>query len=187
MPKPSRKPAPVAVPPIAFTLQGLKHAKFASQETRCFEAIVCMDGVPSFHASNQGHGGCDSQHPLRGQSPAAFVAALKRAEDWCRAQPTERYFGMDLPVTLDGVVGDLINRHVQTADLKRMLASKAVLVEGNQVSSIGWPRLKAAQFTDKHWAYVRAKAPLATILNQLPFEQALQLYVDTGKRRDAEG
>lgn len=55
--------------PMKLSLIKVKHAEFASQETNCFEAVVVIDGVPSIHVSNQGHGGGDNHYDI---VPGAF-------------------------------------------------------------------------------------------------------------------
>ncbi len=45
-----------------ITLKNFKHAAFASQETLCFEATVCIEGKKAGHARNDGCGGCTYVH-----------------------------------------------------------------------------------------------------------------------------
>lgn len=39
------------------SLKKIQYSSFASQETSCFSAIVCLDGLPIAEAFNEGHGG----------------------------------------------------------------------------------------------------------------------------------
>jgi hypothetical protein len=49
---------------MKVTLSKIKYAAFASQETNCFEAVVLLDGVPSIHVRNDGHGGCNYERDI---------------------------------------------------------------------------------------------------------------------------
>lgn len=55
-----------------------------SRETPCFEAVIALDGKKVITASNQGNGGCDDFHPLRG-APAGIVDRFEAdARAWAR-------------------------------------------------------------------------------------------------------
>ena len=51
---------------MEITIKNLKTAEFASHETLCFSATVYVDGVRSFTAENDGNGGCNFYHPVKG-------------------------------------------------------------------------------------------------------------------------
>jgi hypothetical protein len=55
------------------TLTHFKHCDFASQETLCFEATVCIDGKPVAHASNDGHGGMTNVMRIPNDSAAKRI------------------------------------------------------------------------------------------------------------------
>lgn len=44
---------------MKLKLTGIKHAKFASQETPCYEATLHVDGAKAAMIMNEGRGGCD--------------------------------------------------------------------------------------------------------------------------------
>lgn len=44
---------------MKLELRGVKHAKFASQETPCYEATLYVDGAKAATITNEGRGGCD--------------------------------------------------------------------------------------------------------------------------------
>ena len=42
-----------------LTLTGIKICKWASEETMCFDANICLDGKKAGTVRNSGHGGCN--------------------------------------------------------------------------------------------------------------------------------
>lgn len=67
-----------------ITLKGLKIAKFASEETLCYEATVYIDGKALCIASNQGHGGdtsFDAIRPRGGYKTGEEAGAARRKLD----------------------------------------------------------------------------------------------------------
>ena len=59
-----------------ITLNNLKVADFASEETLCFTATVMFDGRPIAEARNDGHGGSTFVRALQGQ--AALQGGLQQ-------------------------------------------------------------------------------------------------------------
>ena len=47
---------------MKITLRNIKHSKFASQETLCFEASIYVDGVRRGTVENSGRGECNHEH-----------------------------------------------------------------------------------------------------------------------------
>jgi hypothetical protein len=66
---------------MKLELKSVKHAKFASQETPCYEATLYLDGKKVAHVSNDGHGGCDrvfwADRSAEGRIDAHFAAMPK--------------------------------------------------------------------------------------------------------------
>lgn len=65
---------------MEITIKNLKVAEFASEETLCFEATVYVDGVRSFTAKNDGHGGCNFYHPVKGATRDGEMAVINYAK-----------------------------------------------------------------------------------------------------------
>ena len=65
-----------------ITLRNIKHAAFASHETHCFEATVCLDGDRACKVENDGQGGSDNYFKFQGQSDESFdtmIIELRKA------------------------------------------------------------------------------------------------------------
>src|SRR3546814_10802929 len=103
---------------MAIALKALKIHKGLSEETYCYTATVLVDGIPAFHASNHGHGGCDNYQPVpgyKGPSELEISAWLKANKEPCISH------GMSLEYDLELMVGELLEHHERTATLARML------------------------------------------------------------------
>ena len=65
-----------------ISLKNIKYAAFASHETHCFEATVCLDGDRACKVENDGQGGSDNYFKFQGQSDESFdtmIIELRKA------------------------------------------------------------------------------------------------------------
>lgn len=111
---------------MKIELRSLKVSKALSQETTAYTAVVCIDGKKAFHASNHGHGACDTFHPI-----APFTHKdLADVEAWIKANraPMQTEYGT-LEYDLDLVIGDLITEHDVRKTLDRMLKAKVLVID----------------------------------------------------------
>ena len=69
-----------------ISLKNIKHAAFASHETHCFEATVCLDGDRVCKAENDGRGGSDHYYPYKGQSCESFEIMIVKLREACADQ-----------------------------------------------------------------------------------------------------
>lgn len=161
-----------------ITVKNLKYAEFASQETPCFEATVYVDGKRFCASSNEGHGGPNMDYPIGGTM--AMSTLLKQIEELNKriaatAKPPlesepewekelwERGFRPDFEM----MVMEAVNTALAVKTLKKEL-KKAVFMEEDG-------KLYRARHLNAESA---AKAyPKANILNLLPFEEALDIYM----------
>lgn len=164
---------------MKITVKNLKTAEFASEETLCFNATVYIDGVRAFTASNQGFGGCNMYHPLKGDTHETH---LKRAEEWVAKQPEivcddlkdphDRNKPFSYQPDLDHFVGEAIANVQYEKELKKTL-KKAAIFEGGKIftyrCAIDHPKIRAV---------IEKDHPKAVILNDVPFEEALALVRD---------
>lgn len=110
---------------MKFELKKLKIAKQLSEETTAFTAEVWIDGKLAFHAKNSGQGGADIYYKMGDITEGQVNAWL--LENHPKVQLCE-----DLVVDpdLETIVGQLIDRAEAEKQLKRMLKSKIVLIDG---------------------------------------------------------
>jgi len=69
-----------------ISLKNIKHAAFASHETHCFEATVCLDGDRACKVENDGKGGSDHYYPYKGQSNESFNIMIVKLREACADQ-----------------------------------------------------------------------------------------------------
>lgn len=158
---------------MKIELRSVKYAAFASQETSCFEATVYIDGVKSGDVRNEGHGGCNWYSP-RGLE--------ERLDAHAKTLPPVTAFDVTLEMDADLLIGELFSSWLMERDLKRLLASKLVFARDGKVlatKKIPAPQL-ARLLADP--ASLRARHSDSTVLNLVPFAEALTLY-----RASAEG
>ena len=69
-----------------ISLKNIKYAAFASHETHCFEATVCLDGDRACKVENDGKGGSDHYYPYKGQSNESFNIMIVKLREACADQ-----------------------------------------------------------------------------------------------------
>jgi hypothetical protein len=72
--------------PSRISLKNIKRAAFASHETHCFEATVCLDGDRACKVENDGKGGADHYYPYKGQSNESFNIMIVKLREACADQ-----------------------------------------------------------------------------------------------------
>ncbi|UYY79684.1 hypothetical protein [Sphingomonas sp. R1] len=111
---------------MEITIKKLRHCASLSQETHAFTAIICVDGVAAFEASNGGCGGPDQYHELRGYSGPSTAAI----DAWLAANtPPSKGESYELPNCLEFVVCDLINAELARKRLDRLLKAKVIVID----------------------------------------------------------
>lgn len=156
---------------MKIELKNIKYSEWASQETPCYEASVYVDGKKIGYVGNDGHGGCDVQH-----IKPDMLASLNQ---WCAENlPRSEYDGVDLgPADFETLCSDLLTKHLLRKDYLRASESKILFTIPNkpgvyQISRKSHPDAAiVAHIRQKHGSE-------ATILNNLPEAQALELYAN---------
>lgn len=162
---------------MKITFQKFKHLAYASEETVCFEAIVCIDGKPGFVATNAGHGGCNNYSPLPKQTRDQMRANLRLIEDHVKTLPPEVLpGGRSVPVDVELFLALLVDRELLAKALQRKLKTSLLFTTTDRAGLFG---IKA-HASEAAFAQLRLKHKAAIILNSLPFEEALALYEKHG-------
>lgn len=116
---------------MEFEIKNVKHSEFASQETHCFEATVYIDGKREFTASNEGHGGCNNYHPIKGEASNKLWERIKEINNELKKEKidvdgTGKHF---IENDLDIVIGDLLNNYLSLKNIKSKLRRKVMAVD----------------------------------------------------------
>lgn len=173
-----------------ITVKNLKYAAFASEETHCFEATVYVDGKKFCRTSNEGHGGPNMDYPIGGTM--AMSTLLKQIEELNKriaatAKPpleSDPEWKQDLwkkgfRPDFEAAVMEAVDRALAAKDLKKIL-KKSVMIEDEGRCYTLDPMPAGALCGTASVAAKEsiAKAyPKAQIINLLPFEEALHIYM----------
>src|SRR6056300_699746 len=156
---------------MKLELKNIKHTAWASQETHCYQASLYVDGKPVAIVSNDGHGAADRDyaHPKFKGEYRAKMAKVHEYFDGLPPSPFS-YEGADgvmihdsLPQTLEFWCCDQVNDWLSARELKKKLKKEFLF-----------------QFADKVGVFAHktrpSRAHKATILNDLPFDEALAIW-----------
>lgn len=164
---------------MKIELKNVKHAAFASEETNCFEATVYIDGKREGNVRNDGHGGCNYYHPHALETKLGEHAETLPPEvtDWDDSKTPGQKFVFQ--PNADTVIDRLLVEFLQRRDLTRLLSKKVVFVDpaGDLRSTKALDKTRLAAVLTKPEQF---KAKPGCILNLLPVDQALQLYIAHG-------
>jgi hypothetical protein len=173
----ANKPAAVTSGGKKIELKNLKHSDFASQETYCFEANVYIDGKKAGIVSNQGCGGSHSYHPN------TLYQTLKAEAEKLPSYQWNFFNGEALTIQPDAdtIISELVTEALQAKDLKAGMRRRILFVgDGGEIYETKTleAAVLAAQLkrTDIH-EVLKTK----TILNLLPFPEALSIYIKGAK------
>lgn len=157
-------------------LKNLKHSDFASQETYCFEASVYIDGKKAGTVSNQGCGGCHSYHPNTLYQILAKEAAKLPHHEWRLNEEV-----LSVAPDADTIISELVTEALQAKDLKSGMRRRILFI-GEDGSVFETQAMTAAALAVQ---LVRIdlyeKLKTKTILNLLPFPEALSIYIKGAK------
>lgn len=167
-------------------LKNIKYAEFASEETFCFDATVWLDGKRFCTVSNQGHGGGDMQHPLKGGNYADLRLELDKLNKLIAETFPERVFtnakdGFDGHYTedLESICSGLVTQWLIGRDLKSAMRRKWIFQKTPDGSLFECKRQKG-QKPETMLDVIRKKNPEAQLLNAMPETDALALWSAQG-------
>ena len=150
---------------MKLELKNIKHTAWASEETHCYQASLYVDGKPVATVSNDGHGGADRYY----DHPKCVYSGRSA---WCdKMQEVHEYF-KSLPNThgmeqcLEFWCADQVNDWLSARELKKKLKKEFLF-----------------QFADGVGVFAHkdrpSRAHKATILNDMPFADALAIWKET--------
>ena len=157
-------------------LKNIKFSEWASEETNCYQASLYCDGKPLAIVSNEGKGGADNQYRhsafKKENFRKSFFDMLTEIDDYFKGQPKKKYndfeLNFELNMDLELWCSEQVERHLQAKDLKRKLKKGSVIKQFKKV--IFWKHHLDTEFLKMHY-------PKAIILNDLPFEKALDNFM----------
>lgn len=157
-------------------LKNFKHSDFASQETYCFEASVYIDGKKAGTVSNQGCGGCHSYHPN------TLYPLLKAEAD--KLPPHEWRLNeevLTIQPDADTIISELVTEAILAKNLKAGMRRRILFVGDNGSVYETQAMTAAALAVQLVRKDLYEKLKTKTILNLLPFTEALSIYIKGAK------
>lgn len=159
------------------SLKNFKFAAFASEETNCFTADVCIDGTKIGCVSNDGHGGSNNYHPWTIQKE------LDRRASELPDLVDDRYMIDGAPMTLkmdaDLLIDDLVNELIAQREVRRLTKNKVVMLcadgQIRQTKTLPAPQMQAL-LNLGHEGLLKRWTDATKILNLLPFDEAVKTY-----------
>ena len=157
-------------------LKNFKHSDFASQETYCFEASVYIDGKKAGTVSNQGCGGCHSYHPNTLYQILAKEAAKLPHHEWRLNDQV-----LSVAPDADTIISELVTEALTAKDLKSGMRRRILFVgdDGSVYETQAMTAAALAVQLVRKDLYEKLKTK--TILNLLPFTEALSIYIKGAK------
>ena len=144
-----------------------------SEETPAYTAKLFVEGAHFADVRNYGHGGCDYVDALKGKEKN-FRGRLKYLEGWIRdTYPETDMSEYDLPPmkeSLESVCHGLVWLHVDRRNLRSTLSRNLMVLDDGKV----YAYTKRGDLGVMRGA-LEAKRPDATILNDLPFDEAFEI------------
>jgi hypothetical protein len=155
-------------------LKNLKISEFASEETRCFQATVYLDGRRCMTVSNDGHGGCNYYQPLTASQAMRDLRdyAYQRICKHVRSLPDIECEGGSYKPSIDSVIDEVMYRTDALKRMRRALKARVHIYRGpEEIYSF------KAKPTPENIAAIRTKNPDDIVLNGLDETMALGLWV----------
>jgi hypothetical protein len=158
---------------MKLELKTIKHTEWASEETHCYQASLYVDGQPVAIVSNDGRGGADRDypHPKFSRylvSKGDYRATMRKVHDYFKSLPNipSEWCADGLPQKLEYWCAEQVDDWLSARELKSKLKKEFLF-----------------QFADKVGVFAHktrpSRAHKATILNDLPFDEALSIWKET--------
>jgi hypothetical protein len=154
-------------------LRNVKHAQFASEETDCFEAAVYIDGVKTGTVSNDGHGGCNRYEP---HDLVVTLEAIALQGPRIKTDCMTKGQFLELDPDADTLIGEKLNAWLQERDFKRLIKRVVIKLPTDKPGEFRIVGTKALKPTPEVLASIARQYPTATILNAMPYADALHMY-----------
>ena len=158
-------------------MKNISYYKRGSEETPCYNATVYINGKKAVEVSNDGHGGSDRQHVWHENG-----FNLREIDKWCVAkfgQSSWEYGGQTYSTDLDleHYCHDELYKHLDTKLLKRNMKKNIMFFrDENDIKSGQYTLAKIQNNIGGLMAYIKDKYPKSFILNDMPFEKALETF-----------
>ena len=158
---------------MKLELKNIKHTAWASEETHCYQASLYVDGKPVAIASNAGHGGPDDyyDHPKFVGKRSAWCDKMQEVHEYFASLPKTNpcdIFPDGMEQSLEFWCADQVNDWLSARELKKKLKAGFLFQFADKVGVFGHKTRPS-------------RAHKATILNDMPFADALVIWKETAE------
>ncbi len=169
---------------MRIELKNVKYAKFASEETHCFQATVYLNGVKSGVVSNDGHGGANMYDPWSLEEKLEAYAKTLPLEDAGFPDPHDPSKPCMMQPNAEIIIGNLMNEFLARRDFDRDIKKRVLWLS---TDGCVYSTKRTLTPTDiEHYmtldaATLKRKIPdMVKLLNALPREEAFAVYRNSG-------
>ena len=148
-------------------LKNVKHSQWASHETNCFEASIYINGKRAGTVENDGRGGCHLYHPHKVE---------EELNAYGKTLPKREAYGHEFEQNADTLIDDLLTQYLYSKDLKREM-SRSIMFISTDDKLMKTAKMDAGRMINLlNHPDTMGRLKAKTILNLLPFDQALSTY-----------
>lgn len=158
---------------MELELKNIKHSKWASQETPCYQAILYVDGKPFAYVGNDGHGGSDHfNHDPRFRDLSRWKAIYNDLKVFCADKFRWTMGDGWVEGSIEIACNELLTDYLIRKDFKKCL-QKPCFVEGDKIVYYN-----ISSKTPDIFNRIReqVKNPKLRFLNEMPEDLAFKKY-----------
>lgn len=169
---------------MKIELKKLKVFESGSQETYCFTAEIWINGNYQGSVRNDGQGGSHIISPPSLERQINDFGATLPLVDLGIPSHEDPSKPMMVAQNAESLINDLVERHLNAKDLKKLMSKNIVFTRrGERGVFQVKPNISPAIIlqSPEVRSTMISKHNANFILNMLPFEEALQIYLEQGK------
>ena len=161
---------------MKLELKNITYYKQGSQETPCYNADVFVDGKKMFHASNDGHGGCDMTY---GHGDYSWKD-IDKVNSWIKdnfpkgsfqSSGKTHYYDYDL----EHFCHDKLYEHLDQKKLKTDMNKKFICVDKEKKELYAYAKKKGLTL-ESFGKFFKKNHPNDECLNVMTFDDAWKIY-----------
>ena len=161
-------------------LKNISHYARGSEETPCYNATVYINGKKAIEISNDGRGGMDFQHQYSGEQ-----GTVRQVNEWCIKTFGTREIeytgdGEKKSFTVDHDLEDFCHKKLyewlDAKELKKDLNKKFLFLEDKKSKELRAYKKVKGEDEELFQSFFRGKHQKGVLLNNLPFDDALQIF-----------
>jgi len=162
-------------------LKNISHYARGSEETPCYNATVFINGRKAIEVSNDGRGGMDFQHQYSNKDKAI----VRQVNEWCIKTFGTREIdytsdGEKASFTVDQDLEDFCHKKLyewlDAKELKKDLNKKFLFLDDKESKELRAYKKVKGEDEELFQSFFRGKHQKGVLLNNLPFDDALQIF-----------